>query len=85
MATVTSRVTALTVSLTIALGLLCAGMLFAWNRKTPLFYVYCFFQASVVVFLATNTGMVGRILPMAAPDTLNFLSHASLIARFFSC
>ena len=83
MTTVTGRVTALTVSLTIAMGLLCAGILFAWNRKTPLFYVYCFFQAAVVVFLATNTGMVGRILPMVAPETLNFLSHASLIVRFF--
>ena len=83
MATVNARVTALTVSLTVALGLLCIGMFLAWSRKTPLFYIYCLFQASVIVFLATNTGLIERLLPLGDAETHNFLGQASLIARYF--
>jgi signal transduction histidine kinase len=83
MATVSSRVTALTLSITVALCLLCIGMFMGWNRKTPLFLIYCLFQASVIVFLATNTGMIERLLPVIQPETHNFLGQASLIARYF--
>ena len=83
MATVTSRVTAVTASLTVALGLLGIGIFLAWSRKTPLFYIYCLFQASVITFLAANTGLIERILPMVGPETHNFLGQASLIARYF--
>lgn len=83
MATVSSRVTALTVSITVALCLLCIGMFMSWNRKTPLFFIYCLFQASVVVYLVANTGVLGRLLPTIQPETHNFLSLASLIARYF--
>lgn len=83
MAAVTSRVTTLTVSITIALGLLFIGMFLAWNRKTRLFFTYCLFQSATLVFLAANTGLIARILPMLAPETHNFVSQASLIARYF--
>ena len=83
MAVVGARVTTLTVSLTVALGLLCIGMFLAWNGKTPLFFVYCLFQFATVVFLATNTGLIARTLPMLAAETHNFVSQASLIARYF--
>ena len=83
LAAVSSRVTALTVSLTVALGLLCVGLFQTWKEKTTLFFIYCLFQASVIAFLATNTGLIERALPMLLPDTHNFLGQASLIARYF--
>ena len=83
MAAVTSRVTMLAAFITIALGLLCIGIFLAWSRKTLLFFTYCLFQFATVVFLATNTGLIARILPMYAPETHNFVSQASLIARYF--
>lgn len=83
MESVTSRVKTLTLSFTVALCLLSIGMFLTWNRRTPLFFIYCLFQASVIVFLATNTGMIERLLPMIQPETHNFLGQASLIARYF--
>ena len=83
MATVTARVTAVTISLSIAVGLLLLGVFLALTRKTLLFFIYSLFQTFVIIYLATNTGLVERIFPTVEPQTLNFLGHASLIARFF--
>ena len=83
MAAVTSRVTDLTVSMTLALCLLLVGMFLAWHGKTPLMVVYCLFQTSVIVFLASNNGYMQRLLPMIAPEGHSFLGQASLIVRYF--
>jgi signal transduction histidine kinase len=83
MAAVTTRVTDLTVSMTLALCLLLVGMFLAWHGKTPLMVVYCLFQTSVIVFLATNNGYMQRLLPMVAPEGHSFLGQASLIVRYF--
>lgn len=83
MTAVSARVTGLTVSITVALCLLCIGMWMTWSRKTPLYFIYCLFQASVVVFLTANTGMIERLVPTIQPETYNFLGQASLIARYF--
>jgi signal transduction histidine kinase len=83
MAAVTSRVTDLTVSMTLALCLLLVGMFLAWHGRTPLMIVYCLFQTSVIVFLASNNGYMQRLLPMIAPEGHSFLGQASLIVRYF--
>jgi signal transduction histidine kinase len=83
MAAVTSRVTDLTVSMTLALCLLLIGMFLAWHGKTPLMVVYCLFQTSVIVFLASNNGYIQRLLPMVPPEGHSFLGQASLIVRYF--
>ena len=83
MAAVTTRVTDLTVSMTLALCLLLVGMFLAWHGKTPLMVVYCLFQTSVIVFLASNNGYMQRLLPMVAPEGHSFLGQASLIVRYF--
>ena len=83
MAVVTSRVTDLTVSMTLALCLLMIGLILAWHGKTPLMMVYCLFQTSVIVFLASNNGYMQRLLPMVAPEGHSFLGQASLIVRYF--
>ena len=83
MAVVTSRVTDLTVSMTLALCLLMIGLFLAWHGKTPLMMVYCLFQTSVIVFLASNNGYMQRLLPMVAPEGHSFLGQASLIVRYF--
>ena len=83
MAAVTSRVTDLTVSMTLALCLLLIGMFLAWHGKTPLMVVYCLFQTSVIVFLASNNGYTQRLLPMVPPEGHSFLGQASLIVRYF--
>jgi signal transduction histidine kinase len=80
---VAARITNLTLSITIALGLLFVSFLMMWKSQTSLFLVYCIFQFSVVVFLATNTGWTERMLPTLPPENLNLLSQASLIARYF--
>ncbi len=83
MAAVTSRVTDLTVSMTLALCLLLIGIFLAWHGKTPLMVVYCLFQTSVIVFLASNNGYIQRLLPMVPPEGHSFLGQASLIVRYF--
>ena len=83
MAAVTSRVTDLTASMTLALCLLLIGMFLAWHGKTPLMVVYCLFQTSVIVFLASNNGYIQRLLPMVPPEGHSFLGQASLIVRYF--
>ena len=82
MAAVTTRVTDLTVSMTLGLCLLLVGMFLAWRGKTPLMVVYCLFQTSVIVFLASNNGYMQRLLPMIAPEGHSFLGQASLIVRY---
>jgi hypothetical protein len=59
------------------------GLFLAWHGKTPLMVVYCLFQTSVIVFLASNNGYMQRLLPMIAPEGHSFLGQASLIVRYF--
>jgi signal transduction histidine kinase len=82
-AAVTSRVTDLTISMTLALCLLLVGLFLAWHDRTPLMIVYCLFQTSVIVFLASNNGYMQRLLPMIAPEGHSFVGQASLIVRYF--
>lgn len=64
----------ITVSLSVALGLLIIGLLYLTINFSSLAIIYCAYQFSVALFVISSVGMLGRLLPNWTPDTINIAS-----------
>ncbi len=69
------RTRSLTASLTVAIGLLALGLILLAVDRSRLMLAYCCFQATVVLFIASNVGILARALPSASGETLTLVNH----------
>jgi len=80
-AAVAGRVRNVTVSMAIALGLLTLGIALMLIDRSLLMLVYCGFQLTIVLFIASNAGLVAVLLPNADPEALNLFNHLLYVVR----
>jgi signal transduction histidine kinase len=83
MGAVTQHMIKISISLTFAVGLFILSLILYLNKRSYLLRVYCCFQASIILFLCTTSGVDAQLFPDVAPDVLNILSHIFYITRVF--
>ena len=80
---VAKRVSQISISLTVALVLFIFGLLLLFKYRSILLYLYCFFQASIIVFLCSTNGVLGHFFPAISGVILDALSHYLYSLRVF--
>lgn len=78
---VAKRARDITRSMVIALGLLVLGGVFLLTDRSLLLAVYCAFQLTVVLFVASNAGLVAAALPEASGQWLNHFNSLLYVLR----
>lgn len=78
---VAKRVRALTISMVMALGLLALGLAFFYIDRSVLLLAYCSFQLGIVLFLASNAGLMAHVFPDASPQWLNRVNGLVYVLR----
>lgn len=78
---VATRVRNMTLSMVIALGLLALGLAFLFHDRSALMLVYCGFQATVVLFLASNVGLLAKVLPMLSSELISGVNYFLYVLR----
>jgi len=80
-AAVAKRVRAISVSLSVALCLLAMGVVLLLTDRSVLLAAYCGFQLTVLLFIASNAGMVAAVLPGVSDTWLNLLNNLLYVLR----
>lgn len=78
---VARHVRASTLSLVVAMGLLLMGLAFWVHDRSLLMLTYCGFQASVVVFLSSNLGLVARLFPDWSSTLVSQINYVVYVLR----
>jgi signal transduction histidine kinase len=78
---VAKRVRAVMAAFLVALGLLGLGLAFLLIDRSYLFLAYCSFQFTVVLFIASNTGLIAKNFPTASPELLSAFNSFLYILR----
>lgn len=78
---VAQRVRDTTVSMVLALCLLGLGLAFLITDRSLLLLVYCGFQFTVVLFIASNTGLLALALPSLSPEVLSTFNRLVYLLR----
>lgn len=78
---VATRVRNITLSLVMAIGFLAMGLGFLLHDRTALMLVYCGFQASVVLFIASNVGALAKALPMLPSALMSDVNYFFYVLR----
>lgn len=76
-----ARINRVAVSLTLAVALLILSLAFLFVERSTLLHVFCWFQASVVVSLASTTGVLAQWLHFLSAATLNDLGNLAQVMR----
>lgn len=72
---VAERVRGITASFVMAMCLLGLGLAFFIADRSLLMGVYCLFQFAVVLFIASNAGLLALALPGVSPEALSSFNH----------
>ena len=80
---VSKRIRQISISLTMAVGLFVLGFYQFLKNRSLLLQVYCFFQASIILFLCSTSGLLVHLFPGLSPGTLDALSHILYLIRVF--
>lgn len=81
MASAIARMKRMTVSLTLAIALLVLSLVFLVLERSVLLHAYCWFQLSVVISIASTSGVLAQWLPFLAAATVNDLSNFGQVVR----
>ncbi len=80
-AAVAERVRSLTLSLTMAVGMLLLGLALLLIDRSVLMLAYCGFQLSVVLFIASNAGLLSLALASVPAGSLSLFNHLLYVLR----
>jgi two-component system, sensor histidine kinase LadS len=80
-AVVVERSTRITVALTLSIALLILSLAFFVIERAVLLHVFCWFQASVVLYICTTTGVLTERLDFLSPQVLDDVSNLAYGCR----
>jgi two-component system, sensor histidine kinase LadS len=76
-----ARIGRMTVSLTLAVALLVLSLAFFFVERSLLLHIFCWFQAIVVLSIASTTGLLAQWLPFLSAETFNDLGNLIQVMR----
>jgi signal transduction histidine kinase len=76
-----ARIGRMTVSLTLAVALLALSLAFFFVERSVLLHVFCWFQAFVILSIASTTGLLAQGLPFLSTETFNDLGNLAQVMR----
>ena len=77
------RVRQVSISLTVAGGLLVLGLIFYFRFKSSMLLYFCWFQVSIILFICSKTGILAQLLPAWPPILTDKLGHIFFVLRVY--
>jgi len=77
------RIKRIYISLTVAFGMLIMGLILLAQYRSALTHIYCWFQASVLLYLYASYGVLSSMFPGLPPAALDASPHIFFMIRTF--